>query len=64
LQKTFTSDLEQLAARYKLVESNDKELAKMTRDTGLDVSKVSSVLHAGSSMPMKRMKRLARLKLK
>ena len=39
LQKTFTSDLEQLAARYKLVESNDKELAKMTRDTGLTFQK-------------------------
>jgi len=34
-QKTFTNDLEQLGARYKLVESNDKELTKMTRDTGL-----------------------------
>ena len=39
LQKTFTSDLEQLAARYKLVESNDKELAKMTRETGLTFQK-------------------------
>ena len=38
-QKTFTNDLEQLATRYKLVESNDKELTKMTRDTGLTFQK-------------------------
>jgi RNA polymerase primary sigma factor len=38
-QKTFTNDLEQLGARYKLVESNDKELTKMTRDTGLTFQK-------------------------
>ncbi|HRK07873.1 MAG TPA: RNA polymerase sigma factor RpoD [Pseudobdellovibrionaceae bacterium] len=35
LQKTFAPDLETLGQRYKLVESNDKELTKMTRDTGL-----------------------------
>jgi RNA polymerase primary sigma factor len=39
LEKTFSKELESLGARYKLVESNEKELAKMTRDTGLSFSK-------------------------
>jgi RNA polymerase primary sigma factor len=39
LEKTFSKDIEALAARYKLVESNEKELAKMTRDTGLNFNK-------------------------
>lgn len=36
VEKTFSRDLEELGARFKLVESNEKELAKMTRDTGLN----------------------------
>ena len=39
LEKTFSKDIEMLAARYKQVESNEKELAKMTRDTGLSFNK-------------------------
>jgi RNA polymerase primary sigma factor len=39
LEKTFSKDIETLAARYKLVESNEKELAKMTRDMGLNFSR-------------------------
>lgn len=39
LERTFSKDLEVLGARYKLVESNEKELAKMTRDTGLNFQK-------------------------
>jgi RNA polymerase primary sigma factor len=39
LERTFSKDVEMLAARYKLVESNEKELAKMTKDTGLNFQK-------------------------
>ncbi len=39
LERTFSKDVEMLAARYKLVESGDKELAKMTKDTGLNFQK-------------------------
>ena len=39
LERTFSKDIEMLAARYKLVEANEKELAKMTRDTGLNFQK-------------------------
>lgn len=42
LERTFSKDLEILAARYKLVESNEKELQKMTRDTGLSFNKFRS----------------------
>ncbi|MDX9731593.1 MAG: sigma-70 family RNA polymerase sigma factor, partial [Bdellovibrionales bacterium] len=57
LQKTFTNDLEQLAARYKLVESNDKELTKMTRDTGLSFQKYRQLYTQAADAD----KRLARL---
>ena len=57
LQKTFTNDLDQLTARYKLVESNDKELAKMTRDTGLTFQKYRQ-LYTQAIDADKRMKRL------
>ena len=39
LERTFSKDVEMLAARYKLVESGEKELAKMTKDTGLNFTK-------------------------
>ncbi|MES2856655.1 MAG: sigma-70 factor domain-containing protein, partial [Bdellovibrionota bacterium] len=39
LEKTFSRDIAELAARYKLVESGEKELAKMTKDTGLNFQK-------------------------
>jgi RNA polymerase primary sigma factor len=42
LERTFSKDIETLAARYKLVESNEKDLAKMTRDTGLNFNKFRS----------------------
>ena len=38
-EKTFSKDVEALMARYKIIESNEKELAKMTRDTGLNFNK-------------------------
>jgi RNA polymerase primary sigma factor len=39
LERTFSPNLEALAARYKLIESNEKELTKMTRETGLNFNK-------------------------
>jgi RNA polymerase primary sigma factor len=57
LEKTFSKDIEMLAARYKLVESNEKELAKMTRDTGLNFNKFRSHYFAAADAE----KRLARL---
>lgn len=57
LEKTFSKDFESMHARYKLVESNEKELAKMTRDTGLNFGKFRQfVTQAGDAD--KRMKRL------
>jgi len=35
MEKTFSKDVNSLIERMKLVETNEKELAKMTRDTGL-----------------------------
>ena len=35
VERTFSRDIESMSQRYNLIESNDKELAKMTRDTGL-----------------------------
>ena len=57
LEKTFSKDLEVLAARYKLVESNEKELAKMTRETGLNFNRFRQ-LHVQADDAAKRMKRL------
>jgi RNA polymerase primary sigma factor len=57
LEKTFSKDLEVLAARYKLVESNEKELAKMTRDTGLNFNKFRS-LYVQAVDAEKRLKRI------
>ncbi len=58
LEKTFSKDLESLAARYKLVESNEKELAKMTRDTGLTFQKFRQY-YLQAVDAEKRLKRLA-----
>ena len=57
LEKTFSKDLEAVAARYKLVESNEKELTKLTRDTGLNFNKFRQ-LYVQASDADKRMKRL------
>jgi RNA polymerase primary sigma factor len=35
MEKTFSKDVNSLVERMKLIETNEKELAKMTRDTGL-----------------------------
>jgi len=57
LEKTFSKDLEVLAARYKMVESNEKELAKMTRDTGLNFNRFRQ-LFVQADDAEKRLKRL------
>ncbi len=43
VMKTFASDLEDLKARYKKVEESEKEMAQMTRDTGLSFNKYRSL---------------------
>ena len=57
LERTFSKDVEILGARYKLVESNEKELAKMTRDTGLNFNKFRSyyVQAADAEIRLKRL---------
>ncbi len=40
VQKTFSADVAGLAAKYKVIESNEKELVKFTRETGLNFSKL------------------------
>jgi len=58
LERTFSKDLESLAARYKLIESNEKELAKMTRETGLSFHKFRQYYLQAVDAD-KRLKRLA-----
>jgi RNA polymerase primary sigma factor len=42
IEKTFSKDVSTLVERLKLVESNEKELTKMTRDTGLSFGRFRS----------------------
>ncbi|MFZ4404091.1 MAG: RNA polymerase sigma factor RpoD [Pseudobdellovibrionaceae bacterium] len=39
VEKTFSKDVNIMADRLKLIDSNEKELTKMTRDTGLSYSR-------------------------
>lgn len=39
VERTFSKDVPDLVARYKIVESNEKEVQKMQKDTGLNFSK-------------------------
>ena len=57
LEKTFSKDIETLTARFKLVESNEKELAKVTRETGLNYNKFRTyyVLASDAETRMKRL---------
>jgi RNA polymerase primary sigma factor len=57
LERTFSRDLEMLANRYKLVESAEKELAKMTKDTGLSFQKFRQY-YVDAADAEKRLKRL------
>ncbi|AGH94638.1 RNA polymerase sigma factor RpoD [Pseudobdellovibrio exovorus] len=42
VEKTFSKDVPSMVERLKLIESNEKELAKMTRDTGLSFGRFRS----------------------
>jgi RNA polymerase primary sigma factor len=42
MEKTFSKDVASLSERMKLIETNEKELAKMTRDTGLSFGRFRS----------------------
>jgi len=42
VEKTFATDLEGLKERYKRIENSEKELAKMTRETGLSFNRFQS----------------------
>ena len=57
LEKTFSKDFDVLGARFKLVESNEKELVKMTRETGLNYNKFRSY-YVQAADAEKRLKRL------
>lgn len=57
VEKTFSKDVATLVERLKVVETNEKELTKMTRDTGLSFGRFRSyVLQAQEAE--KRLKRL------
>ncbi|MES2964664.1 MAG: RNA polymerase sigma factor RpoD [Bdellovibrionota bacterium] len=57
LERTFSKDIDALTARYKLVESGEKELARMTKDTGLSFQKFR-VYYVQAVDAEKRIKRL------
>lgn len=42
IEKTFSKDVSAMVERLKLIESNEKELTKMTRDTGLSFGRYRS----------------------
>ncbi|QDK36285.1 RNA polymerase sigma factor RpoD [Bdellovibrio sp. NC01] len=42
VERTFSKDVNAMVERMKLVESNEKELTRMTRDTGLNYQKYKS----------------------
>ncbi len=45
-ERTFSKDVALMVERLKLIESNEKELMKMTRDTGLNYNKFKSYVVA------------------
>src|SRR5690606_5039889 len=55
--KTFAKDLEDLVVRYKKVEENEKEMAKMTQETGLSFNKYRA-LYLQATDGRKRLDRL------
>lgn len=57
VERTFSRDLQTLSERYKVIESNDKELAKMTRETGLSFQQFK-VLYKSAEEAEKRLERL------
>ncbi|MBL7670013.1 MAG: RNA polymerase sigma factor RpoD [Bdellovibrionaceae bacterium] len=57
LDKTFSKDTVSMCERLKLIESNEKELAKMTRDTGLTFGKFKTFTQQAQEAEI-RLKRL------
>ena len=57
VEKTFSKDVATMVERLKLVESNEKELAKMTRETGLSFGRFRSYVIQAQEAE-KRLKRL------
>jgi RNA polymerase primary sigma factor len=56
-ERTFSKDVASLTERLKLVETNEKELTKMTRDTGLNYARYRSYAIQAQEAE-KRLKRL------
>jgi RNA polymerase primary sigma factor len=46
-EKTFSKTMDDLAAKYKSVESNEKEMTKVTRETGLNFQKLRALYLQG-----------------
>ena len=57
IEKTFSKDLTALATRYQIVSSNDKELTKMSLETGINFNRFKSYFHSASDAD-RRLKRL------
>ncbi|MBK7960068.1 MAG: RNA polymerase sigma factor RpoD [Bdellovibrionales bacterium] len=57
LDKSFSKDTASMCERLKLIESNEKELAKMTRDTGLTFGKFKTFTQQAQEAEI-RLKRL------
>jgi RNA polymerase primary sigma factor len=56
-ERTFSKDVTSMVERMKLVETNEKELAKMSRDTGLNYNRFRSYVTQAQEAE-KRLKRL------
>jgi RNA polymerase primary sigma factor len=57
VERTFSKDVATLAAKYKACESNEKEMTKVSRDTGLNFNKLRTYFLQADDAE-KRMKRL------
>jgi RNA polymerase primary sigma factor len=57
VERTFSKDVASMGERMKLVDSNEKELMKMTRDTGLNYNKFRSYVTQAQEAE-RRLKRL------
>ncbi|MDZ4661002.1 MAG: RNA polymerase sigma factor RpoD [Pseudomonadota bacterium] len=57
IEKTFSKDLDTLATRYQVVSSNDKELTKMSLETGINFNRFKSYFYSATDGD-RRLKRL------
>lgn len=58
MERTFSKDVQSMVERLKVIESNEKELQKMTKDTGLNFSKFRTYTFQAEEAEV-RLKRLA-----